>query len=90
MLPHSDDQPAPLAKRLIYASISGLVVPQLRCPIGVVAFGNALVLFATVPEAAIHKHGQLEARKRDIHTHPYIVRLDEVSDPITKPPPMKC
>lgn len=58
MLPETQDCPTPLAEQQLVRPVSGGVVCDLGVPVVSAGLGRDVVLGASVPEAAIHKHEQ--------------------------------
>lgn len=66
MLPHPYHPPTLRLQLPVHPPVPRLVRSQLRRPERNVAFGLRTMLWAAVPEAAIHKHRSLQLRKGEV------------------------
>ncbi len=88
MLPDSDHSPPRVAQLSVVESIPLHVSGDLGAPVGGVGLGARSMLWASVPEAAIHKNGYLLAPEDDVRSAAQPLQRFRV-DAIAQPAPMK-
>jgi hypothetical protein len=66
MLPNSHNTPSALPKNAPHANIAHPIRRNLPPPIGFVAFGHSQMLWATMPKAAVNKHGDTFFLKNEV------------------------
>jgi len=66
VFPNPHDPPAKFAQLAVHATVAGLVRGELLFPESTVAGGNFTMLFASVPETAVHKECQPVPPKKKI------------------------
>lgn len=82
MLPDAQDAPTLQPEQPVHLPVTGFVGLQLCQPEGPIALGMCGVLWAAMPKATVHEHGQLQLRESKVRLPFYGVVTPPASDAV--------